>query len=163
MSQGKEMRTALKKYVIPFLRENKFKGSYPHLRRVVDNNLELITFQFMRGGGSFTVNLGKCPLDNIIDYKGNKMELNEVTAYDRIRNGYQTRMSPNKEKVDHWFIFDCGIAYPQKIKKKINDSFYYNGFSSIYYGKEEDKYIRISEYVINMFETVGFTWFKEIE
>lgn len=40
------MDNALKKVVIPFLRQQGFKGSLPHFRRMNENNIDLITFQF---------------------------------------------------------------------------------------------------------------------
>lgn len=44
------MDTALKQIVIPILREQGFKGSLPHFRRVNENKIALITFQFNRWG-----------------------------------------------------------------------------------------------------------------
>jgi Domain of unknown function (DUF4304) len=46
------MNNALKKVAIPFLREQGFKGSLPHFRRKSETNIDLITFQFNRWGGS---------------------------------------------------------------------------------------------------------------
>ncbi|WP_144697743.1 DUF4304 domain-containing protein [Fictibacillus phosphorivorans] len=47
------MDAALKQVVIPILREQGFKGSLPHFRRVNKKNIDLITFQFNRWGGYF--------------------------------------------------------------------------------------------------------------
>nr|WP_268888411.1 DUF4304 domain-containing protein [Heyndrickxia shackletonii] len=40
------MISALKKIVVPELRERGFKGSFPHFRRIFENKIDLITFQF---------------------------------------------------------------------------------------------------------------------
>ena len=55
------MEKAIKEYVIPFLREQGFKGSFPNFRRERNINLNLITFQFSRGEESkFVVEIGNC-------------------------------------------------------------------------------------------------------
>ena len=46
MNERKMMDNALKKVVIPVLRKLEFKGSLPHFRRMNENNIDLITFQF---------------------------------------------------------------------------------------------------------------------
>ncbi len=58
--QRKNMDLAIKHIVVPILREQRFKGSFPHFRRKNENNIDLITFQFNRWGGSFVVELAKC-------------------------------------------------------------------------------------------------------
>ncbi|MEY8738422.1 DUF4304 domain-containing protein [Bacillales bacterium AN1005] len=55
--ERKKMDNALKQVVIPTLREQGFKGSLPHFRRINENNIDLITFQFNKWGGSFIVEL----------------------------------------------------------------------------------------------------------
>lgn len=59
------MTNALKKMVVTYLRENGFKGAFPHFRRHNENHMDLITFQFNRYGGSFVVELAFCPAEGI--------------------------------------------------------------------------------------------------
>lgn len=49
----------------PVLRKQEFKGSSPNFRRNNEMNIDLITFQFNRSGGSFVVELATCPIEGI--------------------------------------------------------------------------------------------------
>ena len=99
------MNNALKKIVVPYLREHGFKGSFPHFRRQNKENIDLISFQYNRYGGSFTVNLATCPPDGINTEWGS-IPPNKVIAYDS--DSYEFfRLSENvKEITDHWFDFE---------------------------------------------------------
>ncbi|MFJ7406290.1 MULTISPECIES: DUF4304 domain-containing protein [unclassified Lysinibacillus] len=57
------MIKALKKLVVPYLREHGFKGSFPHFRRQNEEHMDVITFQFNRYGGSFVVEVAICGKD----------------------------------------------------------------------------------------------------
>ncbi|MGM0924798.1 MAG: DUF4304 domain-containing protein, partial [Bacillota bacterium] len=76
------MNNALKKIVIPVLREQAFKGSFPHFRRKNENNIDLITFQFNKWGGSFVVELASCSIEGLTTYWGEHILPNKVTAHD---------------------------------------------------------------------------------
>jgi hypothetical protein len=59
MAQDKAaMVKALKELCLPRLREQGFKGSFPHMFRDVGDFVELITFQFFSSGGSLCVEIG---------------------------------------------------------------------------------------------------------
>ena len=74
MGDRKMMNEALKKNLIPKLREQGFKGSVPHFKRSKENNIDLITFQFNKRGGSFVVELAVCPKDGAtMSYSGEKI------------------------------------------------------------------------------------------
>lgn len=57
------MNTSLKNVVVPVLRRLGFKGSYPHFNRESNGHVDLLTFQFRLGGGSFIVELSYAELD----------------------------------------------------------------------------------------------------
>ncbi|WP_409304954.1 DUF4304 domain-containing protein [Peribacillus sp. SCS-155] len=102
--ERKKMNNALKKIVVPILREYEFKGSLPHFRRNNENNIELITFQFNRWGGSFVVELATCSTEGVIMKRGEHIPPNKVTVHDvnkRIRLGAKT-----EDEDGNWFAYE---------------------------------------------------------
>lgn len=98
------MDSALKKVVIPILREQGFKGSLPHFRRKNEKNIDLITFQFNKWGDSFVVEMTSCPLEGVTMYWGEHIPSNKVTAQllnNRFRLGAKA-----KSEEGIWFIFE---------------------------------------------------------
>lgn len=157
MSKREQMREAIKTYVIPYIRQKGFKGSYPHFRRVNKDKLEIISFQFSFFSEKFTISLGKCPADNIKTFLGEEIKPNKVTAFHNIENGNKVRMTPCEGK-DHWFVFNPDMKMYEDIGlniKELNDS--------IYVGEYDNKYKKIAEDVIDMIENIGFNWFEKIE
>lgn len=104
MNQRKKMDLALKNIVVPVLREQGFKGSYPHFRRYNENNIDLITFQFNKWGGSFVVELATCPIEGITMSWGEKIPPNKVNAHhlnERYRLG-----AKSLDEDGIWFDFE---------------------------------------------------------
>jgi hypothetical protein len=102
------MDSALKKQVIPILRNQGFKGSFPHFRRENENNIDLITFQFNRWGGSFVVELAVCPLKGITEPWGEYISPKKVTAH-HINNRF--RLGAKSEEEDGiWFDFENAVT-----------------------------------------------------
>jgi hypothetical protein len=102
--QRKKMELAIKDIIVPVLREQGFKGSFPHFRRKNENNIDLVTFQFNRWGGSFAVELAICPLEGVIMHWGEEIPPNKVTAHDinkRLRLGAKF-----EEEDGIWFNFE---------------------------------------------------------
>ena len=64
-SQHDSMVAELKITVIPKLRAQGFKGSYPHFRRIVENRVDLLTFQHDRWGGGFVIEIARAPAGGI--------------------------------------------------------------------------------------------------
>jgi len=103
-SERKKMDNALKNIVIPYLREQGFKGSLPHFRRMNETNIDLVTFQFNRWGGSFVVELTTCSLEGVTTYWGEHIPPNKITAHDideRYRLG-----AKSKDEDGIWFEFE---------------------------------------------------------
>jgi hypothetical protein len=59
-SSRKKMIKHLSEIVIPVLREKGFKGSFPHFRRITNDRINLLTFQFDRYGGGFVIEITNC-------------------------------------------------------------------------------------------------------
>ena len=76
------MIKSLKQNVIPVLREQGFKGSFPHLYRKLENKTDLIMFQFSNWGGVLYVEISLCPSEGIIDsITGKHIPVNKVKVY----------------------------------------------------------------------------------
>ncbi|WP_430509865.1 DUF4304 domain-containing protein [Gottfriedia solisilvae] len=103
-NERKMMDNALKKVVIPYLRKEGFKGSLPHFRRINETNIDLITFQFSRWGGSFVVELTNCSIEGLTTYFGEHIPPNRVTAHD-INDRYRLG-AKSKDDEGIWFEFE---------------------------------------------------------
>jgi len=84
------MIKALKKRVVPYLREHGFKGTFPHFRRQNEENIDLVTFQFNRYGGSFIVELTFCGKDGVVTSWGKEIPANKVRGYN-VNNRFRLR------------------------------------------------------------------------
>ena len=102
-----KMNNALKKIVIPYLREHHFKGSFPHFRRKNNTHMDLITFQFNRYGGSFVVELATCPLIGLTTSWGEDIPFNKVTAHD-VSSRYRLIQDLENESnaSNQWFNYE---------------------------------------------------------
>ena len=108
MSEARDkMIAALKKIVVPTLRDMGFRGSFPHFRRHRDEQLDLLTFQFSQWGGSFVVEIAYCPA------AGSTLHTGEHVAPDKARVHHQQYGSrlrlgvqPPPNNRDHWFQFE---------------------------------------------------------
>jgi hypothetical protein len=107
MSQSRDkMIEALRRIVLPTLRDMRFTGSFPHFRRLRDTQIDLLTFQFSRWGGSFVIEAAYCEPAGWTDRSGRRVPPREVrvrniTPKQRLRLG-----SRPPEQADHWFHFE---------------------------------------------------------
>ena len=76
------MIAALREVVVPVLRDMGFSGSFPHFRRIRDWQIDLLTFQFNRYGGSFVVEVAFCAPDGFTTHWGKHILPNRVRAHD---------------------------------------------------------------------------------
>jgi len=75
-----KMVEALKKSVVPKLKEMGFKGSFPHFRRANETAIHLLTFQFDKWGGGFVIEIAQCPIIGITTHWGEQIAPNKVNA-----------------------------------------------------------------------------------
>lgn len=99
-SDRDKMISELKKIVVPELRNRGFKGSFPHFRRISEDKIDLMTFQFDRYGGGFVVEVGVCSPEGFTHSWGEKVPPNKVTAHD-----LNNRLRLNKND-GQWFRYD---------------------------------------------------------
>jgi hypothetical protein len=98
------MVAKLKELVVPQLRKRGFTGSFPHFRQRKENQINVLTFQFSRSGGSFVVEAASWPADGVVLHAGQRIGPDEVKAhhlYPRLRLG-----SSPPEADDHSFDFE---------------------------------------------------------
>ncbi|WP_184549192.1 DUF4304 domain-containing protein [Mucilaginibacter sp. FT3.2] len=121
---GKErrlrMNDAIKTITIPFLRAQGFKGSFPHFRRMKDDRINLLTFQFSLSSPKFVVEISNCSPKGIARSWGNPVKPSNCTAHDMHR---RLRLGNSRNEGDHWFDFSkdvlWGNIYQQKAKEII--------------------------------------------
>src|SRR5215470_9861393 len=102
------MDGALKKAVIPSLRQAGFTGSFPHFRRAGAFAVDLLTFQFDKNGGGFVIELGRCSREGFTTHWGKHIPASRVTALD-LHPDQRHRIKPREGPgTDSWFRFDKG-------------------------------------------------------
>ena len=107
MNAGRvEMDAALKREVLPLLREKGFKGTFPHLRRHTDSAIDLITFQFDKSGGGFVIEIARSPADGVVTHWGETIPPAQVRAWDLHPTRRKRVKATAHQGVDGWFRFD---------------------------------------------------------
>ncbi len=101
-TKRKLMDGAIKTLVIPFLREQGFKGSMPHFRRIKKDRINLITFQHSRHQTKFVVEIANCPPSGITTYWDEVIPEKRVTAQDVSR---RLRLGSTGVGTDYWFDY----------------------------------------------------------
>jgi len=105
MSESRsKMIAKLKELVVPQLRKRGFTGSFPHFRRVRNDRMDVLTFQFSRWGGGFVVEVGSCAPGGVDLHTGEHISPADVKAHHicpRLRLG-----SNPPQITDHWFNFE---------------------------------------------------------
>jgi len=107
MSGSKEqMIAALRDSVVPVLRKLKFSGSFPHFRRIQERQIDLLTFQFNRNGGSFVVEIASCGVEGFTTAWREKIPPSKVSAHDLHPNNRVRLGSRTAGKTDFWFSYE---------------------------------------------------------
>lgn len=101
------MIAVLKSIVVPALRQRGFTGSFPHLRRLGTNQIDLVTFQFDKWGGGFVVEISRCGPDGVTTPWGDKIPPRKVTAHD-LNPRDRLRLGCEDPSADHWYRYDGG-------------------------------------------------------
>lgn len=106
-SSRKEMIEKISEIVVPVLRQKGFKGSFPHFRRLTDDRINLLTFQFDRSGGGFVIEIANCQQSGFTTSWGKKIEPNKLTAHDLFkRKRIQSNMDTESSLTEDWFRYD---------------------------------------------------------
>jgi hypothetical protein len=124
MSQEHErMVKALKEIVVTRLREQGFKGSFPHFRRPSTKKIDLLTFQFDKWGGGFVIEISKCPPEGIPIYFGKDIPPNKQIPPNKVTVWYthpaeRFRLQPGHgSSPADWFRYDKPIRFGDVFEK----------------------------------------------
>ncbi len=105
MKTREDMDAALKKVVIPALRKHGFTGSFPHFRRI-NEEVDLLTFQFDRHGGGFIIEAAKGKKEGFTTYWGKHIPAFKLTAWDLHPSDRKRLKPPSVSDTDYWFRYD---------------------------------------------------------
>jgi hypothetical protein len=114
MSESRDkMIAALRKIVFPTLREMGFSGSFPHFRRILKNQIDLLTFQFNRHAGSFLVEIACCSSDGFTTHWGKQIPPKKVSAHDLHPDKRLRLKASTTQREDSWFYYEpeCESVY----------------------------------------------------
>ena len=105
MNTREDMNLALKKVVLPYLRQRGFKGSFPHFRRIKEE-VDLITFQFDLHGGGFVIETATGKKEGFNTHWGKHIPAEKLRAWD-LHPNERTRLQPHSGSgTDSWFRYD---------------------------------------------------------
>jgi hypothetical protein len=109
MPTREEMNDALRKTLVPVLRQRGFTGSLPHFRRIASDRIDLLTIQFDKWGGGFVVEVAKARSDGFTTRWGEKIAPGKLKAHD-LHPIQRMRLGVKGLEGDHWFRYDTGRA-----------------------------------------------------
>jgi hypothetical protein len=101
-----DMEREFKASIIPWLREEGFKGSFPHFRRPGQSAFDLLTFQFDRHGGGYVIEIAQCPAEGIVTHWGKAISAREAKAWDVHSSRRKRICGDSKPGTEGWFRFD---------------------------------------------------------
>jgi hypothetical protein len=100
------MEREIKGTVLSWLRQEGFKGAFPHFRRPGQSAIDLLTFQFDQHGGGYVIEIAQCPADGIVTHWGRTISAGEAKAWDVHPSRRKRICADNRPGTDGWFRFD---------------------------------------------------------
>ena len=116
-AERETMVNSLKKLVIPTLKERGFKGSFPHFYRKLENQTDLLMFQFSQWGGTLYVEISKCPLNGITGFQEQQIPVNKIKVYQVVGNSFNDR-----NRIGPGLGFKFSISNTDEVAKNIQKS-----------------------------------------
>lgn len=108
----------LKSVLVPKLRDLGFKGSFPHFRRMQEDRIDLMTFQFNKWGTQkFVIELAVAPSGVFKTSWGEEIPSNKLTARD-INN--RLRLGAKSDQDDFWFQTDSNPETGELLEMILN-------------------------------------------
>jgi len=112
------MNNAIKEITVPFLRQQGFKGSFPHFRRLKDDRINLLTFQFSLSSSKFVVEISNCSPKGIVTLWGKEIIPSKCNAHDMYT---RLRIGSVKNRGDYWFDFNKESFWNNIYKKRAKE------------------------------------------
>lgn len=99
---------SLKRVLVPSLRERGFKGSFPHFYRKLNEQTQLLMFQFSMYESAFYVEISKCSSEGYLDETtGALIPSNKIRVY-QIGGGSPYHRTRIGKDCGHVFVFNEG-------------------------------------------------------
>jgi uncharacterized protein YcgI (DUF1989 family) len=105
MASRDDMTEALRRVVVPVLKEQGYTGTFPHFRRIGPDQIDLLTFRFDKWGGGFVVEIGRCRPEGYTTSSGEHTPPDKVRT-DDLHPDERFRLGAAAKGEDHWFRFD---------------------------------------------------------
>jgi len=112
------MNGALQRHLMPVLRKRGFTGSLPHLRRVANDRIDLVSFQFDKWGGGFVVEVAKSDAEGVTMPWGEKIAPARLKAHD-LHPKQRLRLGSSGPGEDHWFRYDTGVTVEAVVQEVV--------------------------------------------
>ena len=114
------MLAALKAHLLPDLRGRGFEGSFPHVRRIRDDRIALLTVQFDRRGGGSIIEIARCGAEGVTTHWGKHILPSKVSAHD-VDPEQRHRLGSPRPGVDgRWFRYDDGASLDSIAKAAVS-------------------------------------------
>lgn len=113
------MINSLKQIVIPTLRDRGFKGSFPHFYRKLENQIDLLMFQFSQWEGSLYVEISKCPPNGSTGYGEQQIPLHKIKVYQVAGKSFNDR---HRIREDFEFSLNNTDEVAKEIKKSLAEA-----------------------------------------
>jgi hypothetical protein len=104
-----QIRKELQQELVPELRRRGFSGSLPNFRRITEGRIALLTVQFDKYGGSFTLELGRAPASDYAPFPGKLIPTTHLSARD-LDLAQRARIHPNPGDTLNWFSYKHLVA-----------------------------------------------------
>jgi hypothetical protein len=104
-----QKRKALQQELVPELRRRGFFGSLPNFRRITESTIALLTVQFNKYGGSFTLELGRAPASDYAPFPGKLIPPTHLSAHD-LDLAQRARIHPIPGDTLSWFSYRHLVA-----------------------------------------------------
>lgn len=114
MDHKKAFYKQLREDFYPLLREQGFKGSGQHFRRINGDVIHTINIQNNKYGGSCCINLGLHL--SFLPIAWPKDQMPDLSTIKEIDCVFRMRLAP-KGKSDYWWKFKSGVIYPSVEKR----------------------------------------------
>jgi hypothetical protein len=104
-----QMRAALQQELVPDLRRRGFSGSFPNFRRITETNIALLSVQFDKHGGSFTLELGRAQAADYAPFPGKLIPPTHLSARE-LDLAQRARVHPDPDNTLNWFSYKNLVA-----------------------------------------------------
>lgn len=148
MTARDRMVAALMDFVIPQLKTQGFRGTFPNYRKLTPTCVQLISFQFSGLDQSFCVNLAKCPRQGLDFRLGEYLAPEKVTA---LHCPHKLILGAQNGYIYHWYKYN---PRPHELKRQAQYPFL------TMYKDTPLKYVHIAQEVLQTLKEEGSQYWE---